>query len=128
MSLLSLVRAQLKCTIQTPNKLLLASHLVIKLNKLFYGYFMIFDNSGTTVTSLAYSVNGRHLCAGLESGTIQVFNLSSKAQQFALETQKVNYLYNYHKILFLVDAVSDYLYGIFSGQSHFGCWNLRRKY
>ena len=45
---------------------------------------------GSTVKSLAYSASGRHLCAGLESGTIQVFNLSSKAQQFALETQMVN--------------------------------------
>ena len=46
------------------------------------------------MTSLAYSANGRHLCAGLESGAIQVFNLSSKAQQFALETQTVNHFIN----------------------------------
>lgn len=50
-------------------------------------------NSGAMVTSLAYSANGRQLCAGLKSGIIQVFNLSSKAQQFALETQTVLYLY-----------------------------------
>ena len=45
------------------------------------------STKGSTVTSLVYSAGGQHLCARLESGTIQVFNLSSKAQQFALETQ-----------------------------------------
>ena len=91
-NLLSLVRVQLKYTIRTQHKSLLASHLVIVFQN--YACISLILISGATVTSLAYSANGRHLCAGLESGAIQVFNLSSKAQQFALETQTVNYFIN----------------------------------